>query len=60
MNPYELKQILKLWEQETLTVEQAIGQILLHLQSFNERVGQLEQRLEQRGVAQRLKGNDVK
>ena len=58
MNPYELKQVIKMWEQETLTAEQAIGQILLHLQSIGQRLGQLEQRIEQRGIVSRLKGND--
>ena len=58
MNPYELKQIIKMWEQETLTAEQAIGQILLHLQTIGQRLGQLEQRLEQRGIVSRLKGDD--
>ena len=58
MNPYELKQVIKMWEQETLTAEQAIGQILLHLQAIGQRLGQLEQRIEQRGIVSRLKGND--
>lgn len=59
MNPYELKQIIKMWEQEALTAEQAIGQILLHLQSVGQRLGQLEQRMEQRGIVSRLKGDDI-
>ncbi|MBK9053668.1 MAG: hypothetical protein IPL78_23030 [Chloroflexi bacterium] len=58
MNPYELKQIIKMWEQETLTTEQAIGQILLHLQTVGQRLGQLEQRIESRGIVRKLKGDE--
>ena len=55
MNPYELKEVLKMWEQEKLTPEQAIGQMLLHLQALAQRLGQVEQRLEQRNAARQLK-----
>lgn len=55
MNPYELKEVLKMWEQEKLTPEQAIGQMLLHLQALAQRLGQVEQRLEQRNTARQLK-----
>ncbi|MCL4871068.1 MAG: hypothetical protein KJ063_19085 [Anaerolineae bacterium] len=58
MNPYELKQIIKMWEQETLTVEQAVGQILLHLQQLGQRLGQVEQRLEQKIAVRKLKGDE--
>ncbi len=33
-----------MWEQDKLTVEQTIGQVLLHLEQLSERVGILEQR----------------
>lgn len=58
MNPYELKQVIKMWEQETLTAEQAIGQILLHLQAVGQRLGQLEQRVEQRGSGRKLRSEE--
>jgi len=58
MNPYELKQVIKMWEQETLTAEQAIGQILLHLQAVGQRLGQLEQRVEQRVSGRKLRGEE--
>ena len=46
MNQYELQQLLKRWRMETITAEQTIGQILLHLQSLSERVGGLEKQME--------------
>jgi hypothetical protein len=44
MSQYVLPQFIKLWAQERLTTEQAIGQVLLHLQELAERVRLLEQR----------------
>jgi hypothetical protein len=42
MSAYDLDTVLKKWEREELTTEQAIGQILLLLQSISQRVGRLE------------------
>lgn len=42
MNRYELSQIIQMWERDKLTTEQAIGQILLHIQALSRRVGELE------------------
>lgn len=42
MSAYDLETIVKKWERTELTTEQAIGQILLLLQSISDRVGQLE------------------
>lgn len=47
MSGYELSQMIKMWERDQLTTEQAIGQILIHLRQLSERVGLLEKRLEQ-------------
>jgi hypothetical protein len=43
MSAYDLKQIVRMWEREKLTSEQAIGQILLQTQILSERIGVLEQ-----------------
>lgn len=43
MNRYEIDQLVKLWGQEQLTVEQAIGQLLLYVKVLVEQVGKLEQ-----------------
>jgi hypothetical protein len=42
MGAYDLDAILKKWERDELTTEQAVGQILLQLQGISERVGRLE------------------
>lgn len=42
MSAHDLNTLLKKWERDQLTTEQAIGQILLLLQELNDRVGQLE------------------
>ncbi len=42
MAAYDLDTILKKWERDELTTEQAIGQILLLLQSLAQRIGRLE------------------
>lgn len=48
MSMYTLETILKKWKHGDLTAEQAIGQILQHLQALSTRVGQLEQRQQAR------------
>ena len=42
MSAYDLDTVVKKWEQAELTTEQAIGQILLLLNNFSERIGRLE------------------
>lgn len=42
MNAYDLSQLIRLWEQEKVTSEQVIGQILLHVRTLTERVAKLE------------------
>lgn len=42
MSAYDLDTMLKKWEREELSTEQAIGQIMLLLQSISHRVGRLE------------------
>lgn len=42
MGAYDLDTILKKWERAELSADQAIGQILLLLQSISYRVGRLE------------------
>jgi hypothetical protein len=47
MSKYEMNTILSMWAQDKLTVEQAVGQILQHLQALLGRVGQVEKQVEQ-------------
>ncbi|MCA9995332.1 MAG: hypothetical protein KDE56_06290 [Anaerolineales bacterium] len=47
MSKYEVNTILSMWAQDKLTVEQAVGQILQHLQALLGRVGQVEKQVEQ-------------
>jgi hypothetical protein len=42
MNHYEFRELVSLWERNKLTIEQAIGQILLILLSINQRLLKLE------------------
>lgn len=42
MGIYTLEEMVKRWEQGTLTSEQMIGQLLLNLQLLSKRVGTLE------------------
>ena len=44
MSQYNLQQFIKLWAQEKITTEQAIGQILLQIQELSERLRAVEQR----------------
>ncbi len=48
-----LESVIQAWAREDLTIEQAIGQILLLLQELEERLGRVEQRLEQYEQARR-------
>jgi uncharacterized protein YbjQ (UPF0145 family) len=42
---YTLEQVIKYWETEQLTAEQAIGQILQFLLEYRQRIEELEKRL---------------
>lgn len=42
MSAYDLETILKKWERDELSTEQAIGQILLVLENLMRRIGRLE------------------
>jgi hypothetical protein len=53
MNTYGLEQVIKLWEHEELTVEQAIGQTLLLIREDRERMKEIEGRLWE--IEQRLR-----
>ncbi|MEZ4734084.1 MAG: hypothetical protein R3E79_43885 [Caldilineaceae bacterium] len=46
MNTYNINEIIKMWEHVEITVDQAIGQLLLHVQELSQRVATLERRLE--------------
>jgi len=46
MGTYGLEGVIHAWEQEQLTTEQTIGQILLLLQELEEHLRRLERRLE--------------
>ena len=46
MGTYGLDGVIRAWGQEKLTIEQAIGQILLLLCQLEERLRSIEQRLE--------------
>ncbi|HEY73367.1 MAG TPA: hypothetical protein G4N99_08865 [Thermoflexia bacterium] len=48
MGTYGLDAVIRAWEQEQLTTEQVIGQILLLLREFEERLCIVERRLELR------------
>lgn len=51
MSAYELSRVLEKWDREELTADQAIGQLLLLVESLNRRVGGIERRLERMRVA---------
>ncbi len=42
MSAYDLDTVLKKWERDELSTEQAVGQILLLLQTILHRLGRLE------------------
>jgi hypothetical protein len=44
MAEYPLRELLSLWQRERLTVEQVIGQILLHLLAQEKELGELKRR----------------
>lgn len=50
MSRYEMSQLIKRWEQSAISPEQAIGQLLLHVQDLLARVKTLEQQVQRRGA----------
>jgi hypothetical protein len=44
MGTYGLQEVIRRWKQEDLTVQQAIGQILLLLKIFEQRLQELERK----------------
>lgn len=53
MSSYNLGDLLQKWEREEITVDQAIGQIILSMVALSRRLGHLERRLED----QRMRGS---
>lgn len=49
MKKYPVSELIKKWEREDISVEQAIGQILLWLVGLVERVARLEARQQKLG-----------
>ena len=47
MATYPTAELLQRWKQQTLTQEQAIGQLLQHIDELKQRLTELEQRLRQ-------------
>ena len=47
MGTYGIEGVIRAWEREKMTAEQAVGQILLLLKELEERLLRIEQRLEQ-------------
>lgn len=48
MGAYTIETLIRKWKRGELTVEQVVGQILLHVQDLQDAVGSLERRLHQR------------
>lgn len=46
MGTYGLGEVIRAWERERLTTEQAVGQVLLLLQELEKRVRDVESQLE--------------
>jgi hypothetical protein len=44
MSMYNLDNLVRMWATEQITMEQIIGQMLLHLNDLKTRIGVLEQR----------------
>jgi exonuclease VII small subunit len=45
MSAYELETVIQMWDRGQLTIEQAIGQILMLIQERDERLQELEGRV---------------
>jgi hypothetical protein len=48
MNSYDISRIIKMWERVEITVDQTIGQLLLHIQQLSQRLTAVERALEAR------------
>lgn len=46
MNTADINDLIRMWEHVELTMDQAIGQLMLHIQELTQRVNTLERRLE--------------
>ena len=46
MNTGDMNELIRMWEHVELTVDQAIGQLMLHIQELTQRVNTLERRFE--------------
>lgn len=46
MSVYTIEEVVQRWKLEEMTTEQAIGQLLQHVQLLNERVGFTERRMD--------------
>lgn len=46
MNTGDMNELIRMWEHIELTVDQAIGQLMLHIQELTQRVNTLERRLD--------------
>ena len=44
MSRYDVQQLISMWARERLTLEQAMGQILLHIDDLSRRVSEVEKR----------------
>ena len=44
MSRYNLQELVSLWARDRLTTEQAIGQVLLHIEYLSKRVSEVEKR----------------
>ena len=44
MSRYDVQKLISMWARERLTPEQAMGQILLHIEDLSKRVGEVEKR----------------
>ena len=53
MKKYPASELIKKWEREELTAEQAIGQLLLWVAALVERVAKLEENQQKLGRAKR-------
>lgn len=58
MNTYDISQIIKMWEHMEITVDQAIGQLLLHVQHLSQKLATVERALESQSFAQKSQETD--
>ncbi len=53
MSRYQPRELVSKWAQETLTLDQAVGQILLYMQELLERVEALERQVRELQAGER-------